>query len=176
MVRYLTISLLLLFLLPILLSSKNTYSEGDSKIVFEFSKSLRNLMLFGLLLFLVITIVLFIISIIGEENGIVIGIIIFALFAILSGWMYLLLKNKKLIYENGVFELYNILGKKSSFNVIDIKEGIEHVGDGMKLVLNSGKKIKVDAQMSNYSMLKEILEKSNIIYKDSHGNIAPKGW
>ena len=46
----------------------------------------------------------------------------------------------------------------------------------MLIIFNDGRKLKVDVQMINYSRLKDLLDKNNIVYKDKNGNNAPKGW
>ena len=91
-------------------------------------------------------------------------------------FLYLLIRNKKIIFENNTFSAYNIIGKQKSFDIQNIKEAIEIPSDGMKLIFKDNKKIKIDTIMNNYSKIKEILDKNSIVYKDKNGNPAPKGW
>ena len=163
-------------LLPVLLSYKKTYKEGDTSIVFEFSKGLKVFMLLGLLIFIAITVAITIVSIVNDDKSAVIGVVIFGLFSIGMALLCLTLNNKRFVYENGTFFYKSTFGKNKQFMVGDLKEAIYVNTDGTKLILNDGRKIKFDMQMSNFDKLQEILEKNNIIYKDSHGNVAPKGW
>lgn len=152
-----------------------TKNENNGKIVFEFNKTLKITMLVCTIIFIIISLVFFIIAL-YNKNGELIAAIIFGLFALLSSFVYLLLRNKKIIYENNILYVYGIIGKQKIFNVQDIKEAIEVPSDGMKLIFKDNKKVKVDTQMINYSEIKEILDKNNIVYKDKNGNNAPKGW
>ncbi len=174
--HYLVTVIVLCLLLPVLLSSKKTYQEGDRKIIFEFSKGLKVTMLICLLFFSLLTVALSVVSIVEKDKAMIIGVIIFGIFAIVNALLCITLNNKEFVFENDIFSYKSMFGKKSSFSVKDVKEAIYKPTDCTKLVLNNGKKVKLDQQMSNYDKLREILENNNIPYKDKHGNEVPKGW
>ena len=160
------ISLILIsIIIPLIFRSNNTVSENDDKISFEFSKAFKIVMLVSTIAFISASIIFLALSISSDNKGELISVIFFALFAILSGFIYLLAKNKKIIYSGNVLYSYNIFGKQKQFNVPDITEAIELPMDGMKLIFKDNSKLKIDMQMSNYEKVKEILNKNNITYK-----------
>ncbi len=163
-------------ILPLMFRTKEQDTENDNKIVFEFSKIFKIVMLFCALVFILISIIFLIESINKGDKSELVAVIIFALFAILSSFLYLLARNKKIIYVDNILYVYNIFGKQKKFNVADIKEAIEVPSSGMKLIFEDNNKVKIDTELNNYSKIKDILEKNNIIYKDINGNNAPKGW
>ena len=160
------ISLILIsIIIPLIFRSKNTVSENDDKISFEFGKAFKIVMLVSTIVFISASIIFLVLSITSDNKGELIAVIFFALFAILSGFVYLLAKNKKIIYSGNVLYSYNIFGKQKSFNIADITEAVELPMDGMKLIFKDNSKLKIDMQMSNYEKVKEILSRNNITYK-----------
>lgn len=168
--------LIISIVIPMIFKSNISTSENQDRIVFEFNKTFKIVMLLCTLVFIGVSLIFFIIMISSEQKDGMIAVIFFALFAMLSSVLYLLVRNKKIIYENSKFYEYNILGKQTVFEIQNLNEAIEKSSDGMTLVFKDNKKIKIDMQMNNYSKIKEILDHSNIIYKDKNGNKAPKGW
>ena len=166
---------LISILVPLIFRTNESVTEDDGRIVFKCNKTLKTTMLVCTIIFIVVSLAFFIIALYSKK-GELIAAIIFALFALFSSFIYLLLRNKKIIYENNTLYVYNIIGKQNSFHIQDIKEAVEIPSDGMKLIFQNNKKIKVDVQMNNYSKIKEILDKNNIVYKDKNGNKTPKGW
>ena len=169
--------LLISIIMPLIFRANDsvTKTENNGRIVFEFSKALKTTMLICTIVFIIVSLIFFIVAL-NSQKGEIIAVIIFALFSLFSSFIYLLLRNKKIIYDSNILYVYNIIGKQKSFNIQDIKEAIEIPSDGMKLIFKDNQTIKVDVQMMNYSEIKEILDKNNIIYKDKNGNNAPKGW
>ncbi len=171
-----TVSLISI-ILPMILKAEEKNNDSDNdKIVFEFGKKIKICMLVITILFIIILLACTLAVVLNDDKEAIVAIVIFSVFTLLSSFLYVLTRNKKIIYVNNKFYYYNIIGKKSLFNVLDIKEAIENPSDGMKLVFNDGRKLKVDTQMINYVKIKEILDKNNIKYTDRHGNNAPKGW
>lgn len=162
--------------MPLIFRTNEPVSEDDERIVFEFNKTFKIVMLACTIIFVIISIVFFIVTIYSDKKDALITIIFFASFALFSSFLYLLTRNKKIVYINNTLYVYNIFGKQKNFNIEDIKTANEIPSDGMKLILKDNKKIKVDAQMTNYSKIKEILNKNNIICTDKKGNNVPKGW
>ncbi len=150
-------------------------NNNQNKIVFEIGKGLRIFMLVVSIIFFIPAIVFLIQAIKNANMGELIGVLIFVILALISLYLYLLF-NKKVVYENNTLTIYNIFGKHTSINVKDIKQAIEMPLDGMKLIYDDNKYIKIDVQMNNYAKIKDILEKNNISYEDKNGNNAPKGW
>ncbi len=173
----LAISMLIISLIiPIIFKTNEPTSENGDRIIFEFNKSFKIVMLICTLVFIGISLVFFIMAMSNNQKDGMIAVVIFTLFALLSSFLYLLTRNKKIIYENNKFYKYNILGKQTVFNIQDLDEALEMKADGMILTFKDKQKIKIDMQMSNYPKIKEILDYNNIIYKDKNGNKAAKGW
>jgi len=167
---------LISIILPLILKSEDEKDDNYDRVLFKFSKKIRLTMLISTIIFIIILVFATITVVFNNDKSALSALVIFSMFTLLSSILYILTRNKKILYTNDKLYAYNILGKKSSFNVSDIKEAIENPSDGMKLIFKDGRKLKVDIQMTNYSKIKEILEKNNIIYKDKHGNDVPKGW
>lgn len=96
--------------------------------------------------------------------------------SLLAPLLYLLARNKKVIYEGDVLYVSNLFGKEQTVHISEIIDAVENSSDGMSLVLRDNRKIKIDMQMNHYSKIKKILKKNNIRYHDRNGNTAPKGW
>ena len=163
-------------ILPIIFKTTDTNVKDDEEIIFEFNKLLTRTILCCTVFFYIISLVAAYSMINSSEDNIWIVVIVFALFGLCSFLVYLLLRNKKIIYYNNILNYYNMFGKKKEFEVNDIEKAIEHPSDGMKLIFKNKKKIKIDTQMNNYPQIKNILDKNNIIYEDKNGNKKPKGW
>ena len=176
MIPTIIVLILISILIPLIFRTNEPVSEDNEKIVFEFNKTFKIVMLACTLIFVIVSIVFFIIAIYSDKKDELIAVVFFALFALLSSILYLLARNKKIIYINNTLYVYNIFGRQTSFHVEDIKEAIEIPSDGLKLIFKDNRKIKVDTQMANYSKIKEILDKHNIICRDKNGNKALKGW
>lgn len=170
---------LICIIIPLIFRAKEPDVKDNYKIVFEFNKVIRIAMLICTIVFVAITLLFVIVTIYSkkdEELLFVIFMIFFALLAVISSLLYLLTRNKKVIYEGDVLYVFNIIGKRKIFNVQDITDATEINSDCMKLTFKDNDKVKIDIQMNNYSKIKEILARNDIVYKDKHGNNTPKGW
>lgn len=163
-------------LLPLILKPENSNIEGTNKIVFAFNSKIKIIGLLGFLVFAIPTIMIIITSLNEITIALIIGTLTMLIFTMGMLYCYLLLKNKKIIYDNNTFYSYNFIGKEKIFYVQDIAEAMEYQSDCMKLILKDNTKIKIDTIMNNYPKIKEILDTNGIIYKDKYGNTSPKGW
>lgn len=154
-------------------------TQSGSRIVFTFNKTFKAVMLVCAIITAVFTLLFSGLSLFGEEEYrtfFVILVMVFALLTLFSSLLYLLVRNKKIIYEGDVLYVSNLFGREQTVYISEITDAVENSADGMSLILRDNRKIKIDVQMTNYSRIKEILEKNNIKYHDRHGNAAPKGW
>lgn len=159
-----------------LISKKNERDSGiDGEITFRFNKGFEYLCLISIVIMLIFSIVFMIKGLYNHDDN-YIGSAIFAIFSFCIFLLYLLVKNKKIIYENDIFYAYNILNKLKKYYAKEIIGAVEIMGDGIILTFNNNSKLKIDAQMENYLKIKEILEQHNIECKDKNGNVSPKGW
>ena len=162
-------------LLPFVFKTDNSFSDGD--IVFRFSKRIRLVMFFCVIVFVIAFCGMSIYALFYSDNkGDYLGVLIFFLFLLCSSFCYLFVRNKQIVFLDDKLYFYNIFGRMSIFDIRDITDAIEYPSDGMKLIFRGGKRIKVDSLMSNYNKIREILDKFHIVYKDRNGNISPKGW
>lgn|GEM_PF-4207441 len=175
-IRNLIIFCAIYLIMPLLFIKKDNRENftDNSIIIFKFTDSIKKIML-GC------SIIMFVITIIGtiafsNQDGSIIFTIIFGVISILTLVYYLFVKNKKVIYQNNSLCVYNMFGKKKNFNISDIKKAIEYPTDGMKLIFKDNSKIKIDAQLTNYGMIKDILSKNGIIYVDKNNNENVRGW
>lgn len=172
-----SIVLILVSIIIPLLFRNNSKGENDKQIVFEFYIAFRIVMLVCMGVFIAIAVLFLVVALNNNnKNSELIGVIIFAVFSLLCSIVFIIFKNKKIIYSEDVLYYYNLFGKQKKFNVQDIQEAIENTDCGMKLIFKDGKKLKVDVEMMNYSKIKDILDEHNIKYKDTKGNNTPKGW
>lgn len=163
-------------IITFMFNSKDNVTESDDLVVWSFSKNFKLIMMICTVFFIVISAVSFIILLFNKDQNLL-GIGVFmSLLSFCCSFVYLIIRNKKIIYENSALYSFNILGKMQKFYLQDISEAIEYPSDCMKLIFKNGKKISIDMQMNNYFKIKDILEKNNITYKDKNGNVAPKGW
>lgn len=154
-------------------------TQCGSRIVFAFNKTFKVVMQVCAIITAVFTLLFLGLSLFGEEEFrifFVILVMVSALLTLPSSLLYLLMRNKKIIYEGDVLHVFNLFGKEQTVHISEITDAVENSADGMSLILQDNRKIKIDVQMTNYSRIKEILEKNNIKYHDRHGNAAPKGW
>lgn len=163
-------------ILPFILKSpKNNKSENGS-IELTFSSLLKNFMLIGVITFFFVTILFIVIGLLKEEYDNIIGSMFFLLCLLGFAYGYMYIKNKKIIYYNGVFNSYDTFGKETIFYLSEIKEVLLKPQDGILIIFNDNRKLKIDKQLNNYSIILEMLEQNNIEIKDKSGNVAPKGW
>ena len=164
-------------ILPLVLKANGEeIKDNGDKIIFEFGKKIKICMLLSTIIFVIMLIACIIALIFNNDKDALSVIAIFSMFTLLCSFVYIFTRNKKVIYFDNTFYNYNIFGKKSVFKIVNAKEAIEKQSDGMLIIFNDGRKLKVDVQMINYSRLKDLLDKNNIVYKDKNGNNAPKGW
>ncbi len=168
--------ILLSIIIPIIFKSNDSISENTNKVEFKFNNAFKVVMLSSTIIFVIVSLVFLFISINSDKKGELIAVIFFAFLAVLSSFLYLLAKNKKIIYCDNILYIYNIFGKQKNLNIKDIEQAIEIPTDGIKLIFKNNEKVKIDMQMSNYHKVKEILNKNNIIVKDNNGNNSPQGW
>ncbi len=154
-------------------------TQNDSRIVFAFNKTFKAVMLSCAIITAVIALLFLGMAVFGEKEYrmffVIIGLFS-SLLTLLGSLLYLLARNKKVIYEGDVLYVSNLFGKEQTVQISEIIDAVENSSDGMSLVLRDNRKIKIDMQMNHYSKIKKILEKNNIRYHDRHGNTAPKGW
>lgn len=98
------------------------------------------------------------------QTGVIIGIIFFDLVAILTIYTYLYYKKKKIIYHNGIFDVYGIIGKKE-YKVEDIESASEQPPKGITVKMKNGEKFKIDSFMTNTRYAKRILKQNGIEIK-----------
>ena len=146
--------------------AKEPETTSDSYIEFTFTKAYK---IFMLVATIVSAIMLIAFIVLGFYFNVVRKIVPFLLVTVflvsivgLCARMFLLVKNKKAVYDNGALYFTNLFGTKQSFHVNDIKEAVERKSDGLKLTLHDGREFKFDMQMTNYPKIKEILKRNNI--------------
>lgn len=163
--------------LPLIMGNNEPVTENNDRIIFKFSNVFKTVMLVCTIISVVISLFMFFLAFFTDRNNALLALIIPVLVGVLpSLFLYLTAINKKIIYEINYLYVYNFIGKQKIFNIHDIKEAIEIQSDGMKLIFQDNRKVKVDMQMTNYVKIKDILTQNNIVYKDKYGNNAPKGW
>ncbi len=170
---------LICIIMPLIFRAEEPDVMDNDKIVFEFNKGIKIVMLVCTIIFVVLTLLFLVVTVYStkdDELFFVIFMIFFASLALITSLLYLLTRNKKIICEGNVLYVFNFIGKKKTLNVQDITDATEINTDGMKLTFKNSAKVKIDIQMNNYSKIKEILARNNIVYKDKHGNNTPKGW
>lgn len=170
-------AILLSFIIPFVFKSPNNLNDenNNNKIIFVFNKRIKNTMLLCAIFFMLFSIFfLFVVSSI-DKDGVAISIMT-AVLSLFSMVGYIVFRNKKIIYKDKVFYVYNVLGKEKIFNIEDITKVIDKSLAGMELHFKNNKKIKIDTQMTNYAKIKDILDGNGIPYKDKYGNTLPKGW
>lgn len=164
---------------PLIFGAKEPDSQSGGRIVFAFSEPFKVTILLCTIVAAVITLLLLGLVVYGEKEDrtlfVIVGIV-FSLLTLLSSLLYLLARNKIIIYEGNALYVSNLFGREQTVYISEIMDAVENSADGMSLILRGNRKIKIDVQMTNYSRIKEILEKNNIKYHDRHGNAAPKGW
>lgn len=95
---------------------------------------------------------------IGQTGGII-GIIFFDLTAIFQIYIYFYYKKKKIIYHNGTFDVYGIIGKKE-YKVEDIES--VSASTTITIKMKNDDKFKVDCYMNNYRYVERILKQKGI--------------
>ena len=175
-IRNLIIFCAIYTIMPLLFIKKDNQEKltDNSIIVFKFTDNIRKIMLWC-------SIIMFVITIIGiiafsNQDGSIVFTIIFGIFSILILGFYLFARNKKVIYQNNSLCVYNMFGKKKTFNISDIKKAVEYPTNGMELIFKDNSKIRLDIQLTNYGRIKDILSSNGITYVDKNNNENVKGW
>lgn len=167
--------LAIMIILPLICKKRENNNPNNAETIFCFRKSIRYLFFICMTIMLIISIVFLFIGIHNKDDN-CIGAIFFAIFSLFWLFIYLLIKNKKIIYKDDIFYVYNMFNNLKEYYAKEIIKAVEYEGKGMILTFNNKSKIKIDLQMENYSQIKSILKKYNIEYTDQNGNISPKSW
>ena len=169
--------ILLSIIFPFIFKKPNDLNSenNDNIIVFEFYKKIQNTILLCAIFFILFSLFFLIVISSVTKDGIAISIVM-AVSALFSMLVYIALRNKKIIYNDKVLHVYNILGKEKVYNVEDITKAVDSELAGMDLYFKDNKKLKIETFMTNYENIKDILDNNGIPYKDKHGNTLPKGW
>ena len=161
--------------IPLIYKKDINNAESEDKIIFEFNNFSRRIMLIGTIMSICLTCIFLITTIVGEEKNFA-GPILFSIFPLFTSIMYIILKNRKIIYQNNEFFIYNMWRKKREISIQDLAKAVEFPTKGMELTFKNNYKLKIYAMMNNYSKIKNILVENNIQYTDVNGNINKKGW
>lgn len=123
--KYVVLSLIVINILAsIIFKTKIVDKQSKKTIIFRLNDGFKNFMLFGMYFFLIIAIVFIIVSVSSRDS--IYASLIFVLLATLCNFMYLLFKNKIIIYDNKKLINYNILGKEKIQKLSDVESAIEY--------------------------------------------------
>lgn len=150
-------------------------NQNDDVIVVEYGSGFNKILIFGAVLFIVISLIMLAVFVINGGT-VWVGSVIFSLFGLICTVLYLIIKNIRIIYENGSIRTFNMLGKEEKYRIENIQNALEQMSGKIKLVMNNGKSVKFTAEMLDYVKLKAKLMENGIVIKRQDGAEAPRGW
>ena len=156
-----------MWLFSIAFSQKNNIeNDNNDKIVLEYSKGVKKVMIICAIFSFAFTLFFIIISISTKEVYIgqqILGLIL----AILSLLLYIALTNEKVIFDNNKFYSYNFFGKQKVHEFQDIIKVDFQESKGIMIVFKDKSNIKFSMLMNNYTRIEKLILNSDY-YKNNN--------
>ena len=163
------------WLLSIALSKEtNVKNNNNDKIILEYGKDVKKVILICAIIPFLCALFFFIISITTKENYLG-QQLVFIILAILAVLLYISLKNGKIIFDNNKFYSYSFFGKQKIHNFQDIIKVNFQESKGIMITFKDKSNLKFSIFMDNYEEIEKIILNSDY-YKEKNEHTIKKGW